>query len=493
MKVEIKGDIKPYYVQSLIMLFFPGEKFSESENDENRKLSLEVIDGGDKITVSVFSRIGDKEGRTSYEKAIETGMTRSRAIKLCAGEAIYSLYGEMFGFYPEWGLMVGVRPTKLPAVLLREGKSVEDAAKLLMRDFHVSEKKAFLASSTAKCELDLIAKLKKRSCSLYVSIPFCPSRCSYCSFISYATNRLLSLIPEYLERLVRDLDAAFDAIRDADLNISTVYIGGGTPTTLSASQLDLLLTAINRGLKKCSASPLEFTLEAGRPDTVTAEKLAVACSHGVNRISVNPQTTSDSVLSSIGRSHTADDFFAAYDIAKKSGIKYINTDLIAGLPGDTVESFQKSVRDVIALDPANVTVHTFSVKKASELCAKGDAFSREGGIAPACVDFAAESLNSAGYHPYYMYRQKNMVGSLENVGYAKEGADGLYNIFMMEEIHSIIAVGAGAVTKFVCHSDESEDGLYIERCFAPKYPYEYLEWDGYADTLNKIRTFDYNI
>lgn len=491
MIVKISGDIKPYYVQTLCMLFFPGETFSPDEKpDENTPFLSVEVSGTDEVTVSVSARADGKTGDITRVRGIKSGVTRAKTVNLCAGEAIYTLLGGLLGFYPAWGILTGVRPSKLPMAMLRQGSGVNEASEMLERDYLVSPPKAALAAKTTETELKIISRLPPRSCSVYISIPFCPTRCAYCSFISYATKRLLSLIPDYLERLCADINSLFETARDCSLNIASVYIGGGTPTVLSAPQLDRLLTAINRGLALDQAAPLEFTLEAGRPDTVTAEKLAVAASHGVTRISVNPQTTDDRVLSAIGRSHTAADFFAAYDIAAKSGIKYINTDLIAGLPGDTADSFRKSVSDVLALSPQNITVHTFSVKRSSELREKGEnIYSRDGGIAPECVDFAANTLCGTGYHPYYIYRQKNTAGSLENAGYSIPGAEGLYNIFIMEEVHTILAAGAGAVTKLVGHSGESEDGLIIERLFTPKYPYEYLAENGENDMLRRIRDF----
>jgi oxygen-independent coproporphyrinogen-3 oxidase len=259
------------------------------------------------------------------------------------------------------------------------------------------------------------------------------------------------------------------------MGISTIYIGGGTPTTLSAEQLDILLGVVSKHVDTSTLS--EFTLEAGRPDTITADKLAVAKKYGVTRVSVNPQTLNDDILRDIGRRHTTEDFYKAYEIAKNSGIRDINIDLIAGLPGDDFENFSETVDAIIDLAPTNITVHTFCVKKASDALRKNsDVYSLSGGDAAKCVSYSQLKTKFAGYKPYYVYRQKNTVGNLENVGFSIDGHEGLYNIYMMEEIQTIFAVGAGAVTKLVKHKyhQGGEKETIIKRFFNPKYPYEYL-------------------
>ena len=267
-----------------------------------------------------------------------------------------------------------------------------------------------------------------------------------------------------------DLEDTFKTIKELDLKITTVYIGGGTPTTLSVKQMKRLLKKISENVDINTLE--EFTLEAGRPDTITEEKLAVAKKYGVTRISVNPQTLSDDILHEIGRKHTVKDFYRAYEIAKNSGIKDINVDLIAGLPGDDFRNFSETLDKIIELNPSNITVHTFCVKKASDALRKdSNIYSITGNDVAKSVSYAQIKTKFAGYKPYYMYRQKNTVGNLENVGFSKEGSEGLYNVYMMEEIQSIFAVGAGAVTKLV---GKNQGKNKIQRIFKPKYPYEYL-------------------
>ena len=280
------------------------------------------------------------------------------------------------------------------------------------------------------------------------------------------------MIDEYIDAMIKELDEKIDAIKRLGLTVTTVYIGGGTPTTLSAEQLEKLLGHLDKKIDVTSL--LEYTLEAGRPDTITADKLDVAKRHGVTRISVNPQTLNGDILREIGRRHTVEDFYKAYAIAKESGIRDINVDLIAGLPGDDFKSFSHTLDEIISLSPTNITVHTFCVKKAADVLRDNDrVYSIIGGDTAKSVSYAQINTKFNGYKPYYMYRQKNTVGNLENVGFAIEGHEGLYNIYMMEEVQSIFAVGAGAVTKLV---DRGADGkARIKRIFNPKYPYEYLD------------------
>jgi oxygen-independent coproporphyrinogen-3 oxidase len=287
---------------------------------------------------------------------------------------------------------------------------------------------------------------------------------------------LLSLIPEYLEKLKTDIRSNFDIIRKLGLRVRTIYIGGGTPTILDEAQLEDLLSYINGQTDVWAVD--EYTLEAGRPDTITAQKFAIAKKYGVTRVSVNPQSLCDEVLCGIGRSHSTEDFFKAYDIAKQSGIRTVNVDLIAGLPGDSFKQFSTTIDKIISLDPENITVHTFCVKKSAEILrANSHVYSVRGGDAGKCVDYSQIKVQQAGYIPYYMYRQKNTVGNYENVGFSKPSHEGLYNIYMMEEIHSIFAAGAGAVTKLVDNKGEYGTSGNIERLFRHKYPYEYLRED----------------
>jgi len=281
------------------------------------------------------------------------------------------------------------------------------------------------------------------------------------------------MIGDYLDALIEDLSETVDTAKTLGLKITTVYIGGGTPTTLTAEQLERLLSRLSELINVDEL--LEFTLEAGRPDTITEEKLRIAKAYGVTRVSVNPQTLNDTILKEIGRKHTSDEFFEAFEIARKIGFRDINVDLIAGLPGDDFRSFSETLDRIIDLRPTNITVHTFSVKKASDaLRNNSGVYSLTGGDAAKSVSYSQLKTKFAGYKPYYMYRQKNTVGNLENVGFCLEGHEGLYNVYMMEEIQTIFAVGAGAVTKLVKCKGIFDSDASITRIFRPKYPYEYL-------------------
>ena len=490
MKLTVTGDINAFYVQTLCMIFFPGEKFVENqiitEDTPVMQVSVTNNEMGSYAT-AVLSYCGKTAESERFVEFIPE-RTKQRTAKIAAGNVVLAVCTELLGYRPSWGMLTGVRPSKVAMEMLLNGNNKTKVRKILNTDYFVIPKKAALATDIARREQRLIGNPDIRDCSIYISIPFCPSRCSYCSFVSYTTPKLLSLIPAYLDKLCTELSALLDTVKELKLNLKTIYIGGGTPTILTAEQLDKLLLLIN---DKIDVSSLEeFTLEAGRPDTITAEKLAIAKNYGITRISVNPQSLNDQVIKSIGRNHTSEEFYKAYEIAKNSGIKHINTDIIAGLPGDNFKYFSATFDKIIALEPENITVHTFCVKKAADILAQNqNIYSIRGGDVGKCVDYSQLRAQAAGYVPYYMYRQKNTVGNFENVGFAQEGAEGLYNIYMMEEVHSILAVGAGAVTKLVEYHPANIASTKIIRHFNPKYPYEYL--DAHSDTciLDEIKEF----
>ncbi len=491
MKLYIDGPVNKYYVQTLCMIFFPGTRFSDDEQvtEETPQLWISMtkdIEGVD--TSAKFCYRGETaEAERHYD--YREGYTKERVEKIAIGDAVTTVCEQVMGYRSSWGMLTGVRPSKVATEMLQKGMSKTRVKKELTKDYFVIPKKAALATDVALNEARLIGKPGRKDCSVYISIPFCPTRCSYCSFVSYTSKRLLSLIPEYLLRLEEDLEEMFACINRLGLHLRTVYIGGGTPTILNVDQLQRLLSKI---ASLTDVTKLEeYTLEAGRPDTITAEKLAVACAYGVGRISVNPQTLCDDVLCNIGRAHNTDMFYEAYEIARKSGIPVINTDLIAGLPGDNFKTFSASFDGILNLRPENITVHTFCVKKSSELrCSGSDVYSMRGGDTGKCVDYSQIQCIHHGYLPYYMYRQKNTVGNFENVGFALPGCEGLYNIYMMEEVHSIFAAGAGAVTKLVDYTPVDQSPRFIDRLFNPKYPYEYLNSVGADAMKQKIQRIE---
>ncbi len=475
MRLTVEGEINRTYCQNLCLIFFPGAKFPEKEpegadvpevllrtrTEEGVSISEAVILCGGRRTTGV--------GRV----ALSSAESADRAVKRSVGEAMLRAGSELMGAPPPWGILTGVRPAKVAAAMLAGGLDADAVREALIKEYFVSEEKAALLCRICSVQEKAKALAEEGTCSLYISIPFCPTRCAYCSFVSYATPAYLATIPAYLDCLCLDIEATCRTIRERGEKLLTVYVGGGTPTILSAAQLDRLLSTVNRAIG--GTRLLEFTVEAGRPDTVTAEKIEVMLAHGVDRTGINPQILDDDVLAGIGRRHTAADFYAAYELAARSGIPVINTDLIAGLPGSDFRRFAGTVDEIVRLQPRNVTVHTYCVKRAAEFTERAAAgsldgiYSYSGDDTAACIEYSQRKLAEKGYLPYYLYRQKNSKGNLENVGYAAEGFEGLYNIFMMEELQHIYGVGAGAVTKRI-----GRNGGKITRIFEPKYTYEYL-------------------
>lgn len=490
MKLTVNGDINSFYVQTLCMIFFPGERFVENQEitEDTPIMEVTVVNNDAASYAKATLTLNGKTAQAEKTVEFVPERTKQRTAKIAAGNVVLAVGSEILGYRPSWGMLTGVRPSKVAMEMLLNGNSKTKVRKILNNDYFVIPKKAALATDIAKREQKIIGNPDIKDCSIYISIPFCPSRCSYCSFVSYTTPKLLSLIPAYLDKLCADLDVMLNTVNELKLNLKTIYIGGGTPTILSVDQLERLLSLIDNKVDIYSLE--EFTLEGGRPDTITAEKLAVAKKHGVTRISVNPQSLNEQVIKAIGRSHSIEDFYRAYDIAVESGIDIINTDLIAGLPGDNFKYFSATFDKIVALEPQNITVHTFCVKKAADILTQNqNVYSIKGGDVGKCVDYSQLRAQAAGYLPYYMYRQKNTVGNYENVGFAQEGTEGLYNVYMMEEVHSILAVGAGAVTKLVEYHPANISSTKINRYFNPKYPYEYLDNHSIASTIDAIKEF----
>lgn len=368
-----------------------------------------------------------------------------------------------------WGILTGIRPSKIATALLLDGLSEEQAAEHFVKEYGTFEKKAQLAVEVAAAELPIRNAMYKDGVSIYIGIPFCPTRCLYCSFVTCGTRQAAKLMGKYLEMLKKEIAYTAEIIKKNNDRIETVYIGGGTPTTLEAEMLDDLLCCIYRELDMSSCR--EFTVEAGRPDTVTAEKLDVLKRHKVSRISINPQSMNEETLKIIGRAHTPQQIRDAVKLAREHGFDNINMDVIAGLPGENLDMFKRTLEEVEALSPENTTVHVMSIKRSSRLHEYlGDYCLTDGETVSEMVDYAYSCLKGAGKHPYYMYRQKNQLGNLENVGYARTGFDNLYNIYIMEEIQTIISLGCGGVTKTV---DRATDR--IERIFNVKEPKDYIE------------------
>ena len=494
MKIILESPVNKYYVQTLAMIFFPGERFGESAEEEGEVSSdtpvLYVRSEQKENGVCAFARIDWKGESAQSEYTAEQNdyRTEERTLKLAVGGAVLGALGERIGYRPAWGMMIGVRPSKVASELLNSGISKTRVKKILNTDYFVIPKKAALATDIALTEKRIVGTPSPKDCSVYISIPFCPSRCTYCSFVSYTSKRLLGLIPQYLERLKEDIRSNFETIDRLGLRVRTVYIGGGTPTILNEEQIRDLLSFV---ASLTDVTKLEeYTMEAGRPDTINEEKLRIAKEYGVTRVSVNPQSLCDEVLCGIGRNHSVEEFFRAFEDARRAEIPTVNVDLIAGLPGDNFRRFSATMDQILQLNPENITVHTFCVKKSAEILRlNADIYSIRGGDAGKCVDYSQIRTHQAGYIPYYMYRQKNTVGNYENVGFSLPEHEGLYNIYMMEEIHSIFASGAGAVTKLVDYESADASTRNIERLFHQKYPYEYLEEDRRSAFADAAETF----
>lgn len=463
-----------YDTENLAEIFFPYEKIKMMTNmPQNTESGIIVYTGISDGTITVCAYI---EGvKTEDTVKIEEAQDEKNALSLLFYRVLSKATGDT---YP-WGILYGVRPARFYHSLA--DKFSPDYAQKVLRDkFLVSDGKISLVSAVAESENKIIPLSGRNSFSLYVSIPFCPTRCSYCSFVSHSIERAASLLDDYVELLEKELEETGRYVKELGLKLETVYFGGGTPTTLSASQLSRVLGAVERNFDLSQLR--EYTVEAGRPDTVTEKKLTVLKSAGVGRISINPQTFNDEVLNVIGRRHTSAQTLKAYDTAVNCGFENINMDFIAGLPKDTLRSFTNSIETALKLAPSNITVHTLCLKTGAFMTSHG---MPDKALAADMVEFSRNALTSAGYKPYYMYRQGKSVGNLENTGWCTQGHDCLYNVFMIDETHTVLAAGAGAVTRL----KNPENGK-IERIYNYKYPYEYIgHFDEILRRKHKISDF----
>lgn len=467
MVLIIVGHKFNYEMENLCRVFFPSDKIKiETDKDfltEDNFVftSLEAFDNVDAI-INVKVRINNEK----KFKSLTIKNDNEVDLELKMAVMLFELLSEATGYRPQWGVLTGVRPSKLMTKLISE-KGEKGAFEYFINSLLVTQKKTELAMAVSKKESEIISLSKPNSFSLYVSIPFCPTRCSYCSFVSHSITSPAAkkLLPEYLELLLKELEQTAKITNDIGLKLESVYIGGGTPSILTPVQTEVLLSQICNFFDV--ANSREFTYEAGRPDTIDSQKLSVLKNYPVTRISINPQTFNDEVLKNIGRQHTSKQTLDVFDLACNMGFKDINMDIIAGLPMDTLSSFERTLNTALKLSPSNITVHTLALKRAASLSSDKE-MSFRGNLTSNMVDLAGDMLSKSGYNPYYMYRQSKSVGNLENVGWCKNGFEGLYNVFMMEECHTVLAVGAGAVTKL-----KSPQNEYIERIFNFKYPYEY--------------------
>lgn len=462
-----------YEMEALCRMFLHGRELKITEEAEIPPKEDYIYTALEGNEITVKAKIDGK-----YAEAKRTAENEhARNMEL----AVFGVLTEILSIRPKWGVLTGIRPVKLAMQLHDMGLSEEEIRKKLKEERLVSDEKLDLLLTTMEHELEIRASLRPNSVSLYISIPFCPSRCSYCTFTSHSVEKAAKLIPQYVELLCDELKDIAVLIDEIGLHLETVYMGGGTPTVLTAKQLDRVLSTVNESFDMTGVR--ELTVEAGRPDTITAEKLAVLKKNGVGRISINPQTMDDEVLAAIGRKHTAEDVKNAFALAKTFDFDSINMDLISGLPGDNMEKFRKTIAEVIAMNPDNITLHTLTVKHGANLAPMAQ--SVFAATADAMNEYAYGEFAKAGYFPYYLYRQKGTVDNLENVGFCKPGKEGIYNIFIMDETHTVLSAGAGGVTKLKAPYDKK-----IERIFNFKYPYEYIErFELMNERKEQVRNF----
>ena len=485
MKLTFRGHDDRYAVEQSLLAFFPEERPIYEGEDGPRHAEVTLHQGAmyatgvtaltyDGKTARVSARVSLAGAADEYERE----RLRQRALRL----SFFRAARDITGATPSWGALTGIRPAKLVRTMLEEGYTPARADRELRDVYCVSPARRRLALESAQAGLRAKRDLKPNDISLYIGIPFCPTRCAYCSFVSASVEKSFALIPPYLEALTAEVEAAGRMVRETGLRVKSFYMGGGTPTTLSAGQMDALLTAVNKAFDLSGC--VEYCIEAGRPDTIDREKLQVLLDHGADRISVNPQSLEPQVLRAIGRQHSPEDIEKAMTLATSMGFPHVNMDLIAGLPADTPEGFRRTLDKCLTFGADNITVHTLSLKKGSRILLEGLPIPTAEAVAE-MLDYADPALRARGFAPYYLYRQKYMSGSFENVGWCISGAEGLYNIYIMEELHSILSLGAGGSTKMV---DAQRNR--IERVFHPKFPLEYIQRpEKLAENLESFRRF----
>ena len=456
MKLTLIGHDDRYAVEQLQMALFP----EGTEGEATSALHRSPIWLTATTNITIDGRTATASRR--IKAAEETVRLRRRALQ----QSYYLAAAQLLPNVPAWGALAGVRPTKITTKHMLEGGTPKSADKLMKDIYYVTDDRRRLAVDCSISTVNAAKLLEPGDLSLYVGIPFCPTRCTYCSFVSRTIGKKTELLNPYLQALLKELEITGKLLAESGKHVRTIYIGGGTPTTLSTPQMAYLLDAIRDSfdLSRC----IEFTVEGGRPDTLDAEKLRAIYNHGADRMSINPQTMEDHVLRACGRPHKATDVVRAYGEAVDAGFKAINMDLIAGLPQDNFDGFKRSLDSVATLNPANITVHTLALKKGADLFEKREGLSSAEAVT-AMVDYANATLRSLGYKPYYLYRQKYMSGSFENVGWCRDDLDCLYNIYMMEEVHTILSLGGGGMNKV-----NFPDGK-LQRFHNPKFPEQYIE------------------
>lgn len=469
-----------YDIHSLVKAFYPKEDVYVSTKDKEKKeepvhyhmdvqfAPEEIIFSWEKMETSE-----ENEKQTGITKRVAVDYTNRKETKNSLKRTLYQLLSEYTGVELPWGNLTGIRPTKIPMALLEEGKSEEEIARYMKETYFTSDEKIKLSIEIAERELELLHKLDyEEGYSLYIGIPFCPTTCLYCSFTSYSMSAWKNRMDDYLSALEKELD--YTAVKFAHKKLNSIYIGGGTPTTLNPQQLDRLIRKI-----KCSfdlSDLVEFTVEAGRPDSITKEKLLVLRNHDISRISINPQTMKQETLDLIGRHHTVQQTIDSFYLARELGFDNINMDLIVGLPGESLSDVADTMEVIRKLAPDNLTVHSLAIKRAARLNIQRERYQDFEIVNTADhIALTSKVAEEMGLFPYYLYRQKNMAGNFENVGYATPGKAGVYNVLIMEEKQTIVACGAGASTKRVWNEPNPDGTHRIERCENVKDVGQYIE------------------
>ena len=486
MKLIFRGHDDRYAVEQSLLAFFPDERpvYEDAARGEDQAV-VSLRSGKTYTTATTRIVYGGKTARGQSRVVIDPALDeyererlRQKAVKL----SFFKAAREITGSTPSWGALTGIRPGKIAARFLEEGKTEQQTDRILRDTYFVAPERRRLAIETARAGLKAKADLQPNEISLYVGIPFCPTRCAYCSFVSASVEKSFGLMEPYLEVLHREITDAARMVAETGLKIKSFYMGGGTPTTLSARQMDRLLEHLNRSFDLSGC--VEYCIEAGRPDTIDRDKLQVLLDRGADRISVNPQSLEDHVLAAIGRKHSAADIERTMELVASMNFPHVNMDLIAGLPEDTPEGFRRTLDKCLEYGADNITVHTLALKKGSRILLEGSKIPTAQEVG-AMLDYANPTLRAAGFAPYYLYRQKYMSGSFENVGWCISGAEGLYNIYIMEELHSILSLGAGGSTKMV----DAKRG-WIERVFHAKFPTEYIQRpEKLEENLAAFRSF----
>jgi len=459
MIIVLKNHSEEYAVREIVNAYFPKTKFTFSDAEPACE-DFVVSSYNYKSGMHTYSARVSISGQT-YDYTFEDNIFSKTNIK----KSVSVCLEKLTGIHLPWGLLTGIRPSKIVREHFEDCGGIQ-CPEYLSEIYGADPDKSELAWNVAKNELSAIKSLDSNKISLYIGIPFCPTRCLYCSFTSQSIAFSNKLTVPYVEALKKEIAEVSKMENINGKPIDTIYFGGGTPSALTAQQIDDIILAIEAGFNLSQTR--EITFEAGRPDTITREKLDVLKRHGITRISINPQTTKNETLKAIGRNHTVEDFIQSFKLAREMGFEHINCDIIAGLPNETLDDFRKTLADLELLNPESITVHTMCIKRGSYLDMKYDMYSLTASeTVNRMLKLASESMQKAGKRPYYMYRQKNMLGNLENVGYCVPGHECLYNIYIMEELQTILSLGAGGSTKLVC-------GDNIERIFNVKEVSEYI-------------------